>query len=233
MSADQSTPPASMLQAAESLLSCYAALAARGEHLLLPLLAGGAPRQWEHYPCDDVIDGRNGYQYFYHSHSPEDRPDDLDHGHFHLFARLTGKQAVDAGAEASFLDSLGAGPARGCKTASLLCIGLDAKGVPRSLFTVNRWVTGDHLLSARATLSLLRRFRVEHAGPSSINGFLAAMIGLFWPQIEALVHERDRRLAALAATYTGECLLDDPAIELLSSLPIDIDSHIGQLAQAG
>lgn len=61
--------------------------AERGEHLLGSLSAGQAPRQWAHYPENDAIDYATGYQWFYHSHSPEVRPGAKEHGHIHLFAR--------------------------------------------------------------------------------------------------------------------------------------------------
>ena len=46
--------------AGQRLLETYAALAARGEHLLHDLLAGSPPRQWQHYPEDDAIDQVSG-----------------------------------------------------------------------------------------------------------------------------------------------------------------------------
>jgi hypothetical protein len=55
------------------LLEIYAELALRGEHLLGQLLGGELPRQWRHYPEDDAIDLGSGFQWFYHSHSPQDR----------------------------------------------------------------------------------------------------------------------------------------------------------------
>jgi hypothetical protein len=69
------------------LLQTYAGLARRGEHLLGQLFGGELPRQWRHYPEDDAIDLGSGFQWFYHAHSPEDRPGAAEHGHIHLFAR--------------------------------------------------------------------------------------------------------------------------------------------------
>lgn len=228
MTAHRQELSSSMLQSAESLLGCYTQLAEAQQHLLGPLLKGAKPRQWAHYPDDDVIDADTGFQYFYHSHSPDDRPDLVEHGHFHLFARLdASRRVIDVAGETQFLSRLRAAPAPDGKTASLLCIGLDPKGVPRSLFTVNRWVTGDHLLSADATLALLREFRITAGETALINTWLAAMIGLFWPQIVELLHQRDRKLGALAVVRPdGGDLLDDASIELLSSVQIDIDHQI-------
>jgi hypothetical protein len=69
------------------MLETYSKLAQRGAHLLGSLLGGQAPREWRHYPADDAIDQGSGFQWFYHSHSLEDRPGSAEHGHIHLFAR--------------------------------------------------------------------------------------------------------------------------------------------------
>jgi len=111
-----------------------------------------------------------------------------------------------------------------------MCISLGAKGIPTSLFTVNRWVTGDHLLSADSTLALLKNFRVATPGFELINEWLQAMIGLFWPQIVDLLRQRDIKLKSLITNgHTGVNLLDDNAVELLSEFDVDIDRQVGWL----
>lgn len=216
-------------EAATEILACYATLANQENHLLSSLLHG-MPVQWAHYPEDDVIDRQNGYQYFYHSHSPEDREDSSKHGHFHLFARADHDQhEIDSSAEQRFIDSI-----RGCKPATaktihLLGISLDAKGVPTRLFTVNRWVTGDHLLSAAVTLLLLARFKVDVKEYDPVNQWLTAMVQLFWPQIEELLLERDAKLIQLADLTRHANLLDDKTIEVLSSISIDLNEQVASL----
>ena len=69
------------------LLETYSELSQRGEHLLGYLLGGHAPCQWRHYREDDAIDHISGFQWFYHSHSPEGRSGSAEHGHIHLFER--------------------------------------------------------------------------------------------------------------------------------------------------
>jgi hypothetical protein len=182
---------------------------------------------------DDVIDHQSGYQYFYHSHSPEDREGSSEHGHFHLFARLhNGRSELDLAAEQQFIDSIRGGQPTAAQTINLLCISLDAKGVPTALFTVNRWVTGDHFFDANATLRLLARFKVEVHEYGLVNQWLTSMIQLFWPQIEALLLERDAKLWHLAQTINASDLLDDTTVEVLSSVPIDINGRVAQLLQA-
>lgn len=222
---------AAMLQSAGRLFACYERLQSEQQHLLTPLLNGASPKQWMHYPEDDVIDHQSGYQYFYHSHSPEDRPDSSEHGHFHLFSRVDGGvHLIDAKRERQFLKALKSSSAKKRKTVSLMCISLGAKGIPTSLFTVNRWVTGDHLLSADSTLALLKNFRVATPGFELINEWLQAMIGLFWSQIVDLLRQRDIQLKSLITNgHTDVNLLDDNAVELLSEFDVDIDRQVGWL----
>lgn len=215
--------------AGRELLSCYAALAERSAHLLDGLLQGRAPLQWEHYPADDAIDRGTGYQYFYHSHAPGQRPRAREHGHFHLFARLDGgRHRLDARHEARFRAALGVtGAPPACELAHLLGVALTPKGVPRELFTVNQWVTGDRLLSARAVLRAVDGFALRAAGDPLVNRWLAALIALFRPQIGQLLAARDRRLrAALARGRRRTAVLDDRRLEVLSRLAIDVDARL-------
>lgn len=224
---------ATMLAGAQQLIECYQELAQEARHLLQDMLDGQRPRQWAHYPEDDVIDRASGYQYFYHSHSPEDRENAAEHGHFHLFARLDDAvhaALIDLDAEQAFLQRIDATAASG-NTANLLCISLDARGVPTAFFTVNRWVTGDQLLSAPASLALLRGFVLNTDQFGLVNRWIKALLQLFWPQIETLLHERDAALLRLIAAGKATPLFDNPMVEVLSECAIDIDGQIARLNQ--
>ena len=228
-----STDQEVMRQSANNLLSCYEYLSETNQHLLFPVLGTKTPRQWEHYPEDDVIDRSAGYQYFYHSHSPEDRKNE-EHGHFHLFARLdSDKHEIEANTETKFLDKLKSEPVRQSNKVNLLCISLDAKGLPISMSTVNRWVTSDHLLSWNSTLTLLKGFHISTPGYETVNQWLEAILGLFLPEIVDMLVQRDLKLAALAESNNYQSdLLDDKNIELLSETGIDIDQKIAGVYEA-
>lgn len=207
--------------AGQRLLTTYAALAARGEHLLHGLLDGQAPRQWQHYPPDDAIDPHSGYQWFYHSHAPEDRPDTTEHGHFHLFARRPlWSRRLRSQAERDFA-ALTGHPDRPVRTRHLLAVGMDAKGLPVSLFTVNSWVTGDLMLSASNTVRLLAGMQLRTGHPA-IDTMLACVIALCRDEIDALLAMRDTTLAAGPA----RSVLDDTELEILSCLPIALDAKL-------
>lgn len=232
LSIDRLTPQqrSRMQSAAEALLECYAELAADRSHLLAEIFDDGVPRQWAHYPDDDVIDDASRYQFFYHSHSPEDRDAAGEHGHFHVFARQDRHgHGIELGTEQDFLQHLNGEQAADANTIHLLCVSLDAKGVPTALFTVNRWVTGDHLLGAAMTLQLLSGFTIQAKNALRISKWLTALLTIFRPQIEQLLIERDKTLLKLASTRRKPGLLEDESVELLSSVSIDIDQQITRL----
>jgi hypothetical protein len=203
------------------LLDVYAGLAARGEHLLGPLLAGQVPRQWAHYPEDDAIDKASGYQWFYHSHSPADRPGVVEHGHIHLFARrpLWGRR-LQSRSERAFAELCG-NPSVHSTTRHLLTIGFDPKGLPISLFTVNSWVTGDLMLGANLSLELLSSMKLDTGHPE-IDAVIESVARLCEPELRQLMWGRDDALRS----HPGADKLRDETLELLSEVRIDLDAKL-------
>lgn len=211
--------------AAERLLSIYADLALRGQNALDCLLAGTRPVQWEHYPDGDAIDQTSGYQWFYHSHAPQDRPSSVEHGHIHLFARWSHHRCRPTADDQAFLQLTG-NPRRRPKTRHLLSIGFNATGIPVSLFTVNSWVTGDLMLSAPRTLDLLDRLSLQTAYPV-IDGLIASTCQLYRRDIIRLLQDRDATLAA----YSGDIsVLEATQCEVLSSFAVSIDEALAGLS---
>jgi hypothetical protein len=207
--------------AGQRLLDTYAALAARREHLLAELLQGGVPRQWQHYPEDDAIDRDSGYQWFYHSHSPEDRPEAAEHGHFHLFARRPlWSRRLHSRAERAF-SALTGNPGNHVNTRHLLAIGMDAKGLPVSLFTTNSWVTGDLMLSASGTERLLADMRL-HTGHAAIDTVLECVVALCRDEIRSVLAARDANLSA----SVSRSALEDSRLEVLSCQAIALDGKL-------
>ena len=214
-------PPVWEVGVGSRLLETYAALAGRGEHLFAGLLGGRAPTQWAHYPDDDAIDGARRYQWFYHSHSPEDRPGALEHGHIHLFARraLWGRR-LRSKSERKFAKLCG-DPASDANTRHLLAIGFDAKGLPISLFTVNSWVTGDLMLGADLTMELLMSMVLDTGHPE-VDAVVESTVRLYLPELCGLMAARDQALAA----HVGPDKLADEGLELLSEIAVDLDATL-------
>lgn len=209
------------LSAASRLLETYASLAVQGGHLFGNLLNGQTPRPWCHYPEDDAIDQGRGFQWFYHSHSPEDRSGAFEHGHIHLFARRKlWARRLRSARELEFANLKGE-PALAQTTRHLLTIGFDAKGVPASLFTVNSWVTGDRMLSAALTAELLTNLKLDTGYPF-VDAVIETLVALYESEIGELLTQRDIALSGCRSTN----VLSDPSMEILSELRMHIDAKL-------
>jgi hypothetical protein len=210
--------------AGSQVLETYRQLARDGRHMLQPLLDGQNPVQWRHYPPDDAVDAATGYQWFYHSHSPQDRAGSGEHGHFHLFARRPiWARRLCSERERAFA-ALTGNPDPVVQTRHLLGLGLDPRGVPVSLFTVNSWVTGDLMLSAGLTGELLAGWK-HASGYAQVDTVLAGILAVFRDEILDLLAERD---ASLRSRMPG-CVLGDRTLEVLSERAIDASGRLAQL----
>ncbi|MEB0057760.1 MULTISPECIES: DUF6969 family protein [unclassified Variovorax] len=206
------------------LLATYSELAQRGAHLLGSLLAGQAPLQGRHYPENDAIDQGSGYQWFYHSHAPEDRSGSIEHGHIHLFAhRRLWARRLRSASELKFAQ-LADGADPWVATRHLLTIGFDAKGLPCSLFTVNSWVTGDLMLSARTTEALLEAMALD-TGNVLIDRVIECVVQLCDEDIRSVLADRDQKLFSRKAPG----LLQDEGLEVLSERAIDLDAKLARI----
>jgi hypothetical protein len=217
---------ASARQAAIDLLDLYTRLSADNAHILGEVLSGQAPQVWTHYPADDACDDLNGYQWFYHSHSQSDRPQAAEHGHFHVFARKAAlSRWLNPTEEKAWHTKLRVKPTR-ATTRHLFCLGLDAKGVPNTLFTVNSWVTGDAMASAPGTLRLIEHLNLATGYPG-IDRLIASAAVLCRDELAGLMEVRDRRLERMSAVGPG--VLDDGPLEILSETKLDLDAIFGRL----
>ncbi len=177
-----------------------------------------------HYPQGDVYDRDTHAQYYYHAHRSG------EHGHFHLFLRARGMPPGCAPApEAAGRDW----PAGDQALSHLIAISMDRFGAPTGLFTTNRWVTAETWYPGADVIRMLPHFAIDHAWPSwPTNRWLTAMVRLFRPQIEALVHARDTALAARRERYPDRDVYEDRDFEVLSETAIDIDAQRQAIAQA-
>ena len=210
-------------RAASDLLGVYAGLAERGAHLLGDLLAGAPPAQWERLPTDDAVDEAGRYQWFYHSHAPEDRPAGSEHGHIHLFARRALWEKLPGTPDERRFRRLCGNPRGHAGTRHLMAIGLDAKGLPISLFAVNSWVTGDFMLGAERTARLLADIELDTGHPD-IDRMIVSLARLCGEDIHRALAERDEALA----TRDPREVLEDRTLEVLAETALDLDARIGQ-----
>jgi len=101
----------------------------------------------------------------------------------------------------------------------LLAVGLDNRGLPVSLFTVNHWVTDGHWFNAATTLTMVDRFVVRDAtGHETSAAWLTNFVRFYRPLIDDLLQRRDRRLAD---HKSSESALQDRRLEVLSERGLD------------
>jgi hypothetical protein len=189
--------------AARASVRAFEAATHRHGALLRCWVDATVPVALEHYPFDDAIDRASGSQYFYHCH----RPDAGEHGHLHLFVRA---------------DAAGRWRRRGGTLTHLIALGLDARGLPLSFFTVNHWVTGGLWFDGLRTQALVERFTLAARGRHAAgHRWLDAFVQLYQPLIAQALNARDREVARLTRRRPWARVAQDERIEVLSSAPID------------
>jgi hypothetical protein len=236
-----------------ALVECHQVMAAAGTSPLGEALQGAAPiYEWQHYPAGDIYDPGSHGQFFYHAHAAGERQsgDGADeHGHFHTFLRAGGmppgvrpmvmpELAVADNPAAPKAPMVASAPqnAEGDSDpwSHLVAIAMDASGTPLRFFTTNRWVTGETWYPAADVARMLDGFALGDTAPSPLlNRWLVAMIGLYKPQIQALVAQRDETIMDWRRRRRAKVhVFDDRRLEVTSVLGIDIDRQIAQIDAA-
>jgi hypothetical protein len=239
-------------EAAETLRECLDALAKHGSTVIREATGevGTDICDWRHYPDGEVYDAASHAQYFYHRH-PAPRPapagmhtpgKSAEHGHFHLFLRGEG---IQAGITPLLLPELAVANApaprqsaplkrgKSDEVCHLVALAVDRRGEPIRLFTTNRWVTGETWYRADDVIRMLDRFRVRGNQPSAIlNRWLGALVELFQPEIAQLLRERDKAILERRWRRRGN-VLEDPLLEITSSLDIDLDTRLAAVEHIG
>ena len=204
---------------------CLAAFTrATGEHgsLLQSFVRGAPVLAHDHYPSGDVVDLRSGSQCFYHCH----RDGGIEHGHLHLFwhATASGRRRYLARESRRWVRT---------DPSHLIAIGLDARGLPVSMFTVNQWVTGGHWFDAPRVHEMLASFRLHRVdGHEAAGLWLTHFVQLYLPVARQLLAQRDVRIDMLRRTRSRDAVLADRRIEVLSRTRLDWAGDLDRLDRA-
>ncbi len=217
-----------LLAAGDDILESYRVLRNTDDNVVGEVLRGqGTFYEWNHYPPGDVFDRNSGSQYFYHAH-----PTDLrggEHGHFHTFLRRAG---MPAGVKPVTYNGSAEWPQGDDALSHLIGVSMDPEGYPISLFTTNRWVTGETWYAAEDVRAMLPRFVIDQARPSwPVNRWISAMIRLFRPEIETLIRQRDETIRSWQQEHANVDVYEDRNLEITSQLPINVESHLDALRQ--
>ncbi len=198
--------------AGRELIDLLSDFAAAGTSPLAAALGDDAPRIWRQYARQgERVRQAGEWFFYYHSH---ERSPPGEHGHFHVFRSLPA-DAASARADAPY--------------AHLVGIGVDARGLPRRLFTTNRWVTDESWRDASDSLAALARIVRGGATDSSpLLRWLRAQLAVFQPQIERLHAHRDARVAARG----GARVFEDRRMYILSECAISLDQQMAAIDSA-
>ena len=200
-------------------------------HPLREVLAAGEHpfTHYVHYPPGNADDPQTGYLWYYHAHEPAPgRPWD-EHGHFHLFCQ----PRLLAGRAEPVLPALGIEEGAKGGLPHLFGLSLSERGAPCRLFTINRWASNEPLYATPDLLPVIDRFAVTRDRPHALVGrWLGALTRLLHPQLAWLVGERDRVLAEHRAR-DPDGYGEDRALEVVSTLPIDLNAVYAALDRAG
>lgn len=248
-----------MAESGRALADCARAMAAAGSTPLAEALRGaGEIYEWRHYPEGDVYDPQSHAQYFYHAHPAGERAavDGVpmeggeEHGHFHLFLRARGMPpgvsplvmpefAVANNPAAPKAPLIPSAPQTAEGEAAdpwshLVAIAMDASGAPLRFFTTNRWVTGETWYPAADVARMLDRFVPGAAGTTTLlDRWIAAMLGLYKPQLCELLAKRDAAVMDWRRRRRAKVhVLEDRRLEVTSTLPIDIEAQLTGIATA-
>lgn len=242
-----------MAAAGQALIASEQAMAAAGTSPVAEALQGAAPLyEWRHYPAGDIYDPASHAQYFYHAHPPGERaaPDGAEHGHFHTFLRAGGMPpgvsplvmpefAVADNPAAPKTPLIPSAPQTVAGESAdpwshLVAIAMDGAGAPLSFFTTNRWVTGETWYPAADVARMLDRFAPGEAAPSPpLNRWIAALLGLYKPQLCELLGRRDAAVMDWRRRRRAKVhVLEDRRLEVTSTLTIHIAAQIAQIDAA-
>ncbi len=212
-----------MAAAGEVVRECVRVLNKTGDNIVGEVLHGqGAFYEWNHYPGGDVYDRETQSQYYYHAHPKDQRPG--EHGHFHTFLRPKG---MPPGVKPLAIPDSEPPEGENEALSHLVAISMDPRGLPIGMFATNRWVTGETWYAGDDVRAMVERFAIGHARPSwPVNRWITAMIRLFRPQIEDLVRERDKAVAAWAASHPDVDVYEDRRLEVTSQLRISVEDQI-------
>lgn len=218
-----------MAEAGRRALDCVRVLGKTNDNLVGEVLRDqGEFYEWDHYPKGDVYDWESHSQYYYHAHPAELRGG--EHGHFHTFLRPKG---MPKGVIPAHLPDYEEPKDQNDDLSHLVAFSMDSAGLPTRIFTTNRWVTGEAWYTADDVIRMLDYFLMDLAYPSwPVNVWITAMMQLFRPQIEDLLHKRDKALAEWEAGHPGINAYEDRDLEITSILEVSVEGRTAEIDKA-
>lgn len=219
-----------MYEAAAEVLECQRVLAKTGDNVVTEVLRRETEfRVWDHYPRGDVFDDETHSQFYYHTHTPQERSPG-EHGHFHTFVRPAG---LGLDVKPAPLPDFQPPKDPMDLVAHLIGISVDEYGQTFRLFTTNRWVTAETWYPAKDVIRFLEVFEMDLAQPSwPLNRWLTATVRLFKPQIRWLIQQRDECIAQHRSATPDSNVFEDRALNVTSELTVSVGEQIRLIERA-
>lgn len=195
---------------------------------------------WDHVPKGDIYDKNSNSQFYFHSHAKaEDNSGvhDDEHGHFHTFMRGNGfpKGVMPITTEDYNPEEQLKKPKfkKNDFVTHLIAIATDNTGTPMRLFTTNRWVVADTWVKAEDLVNMLDQFEVDHTQPTwAVNIWVTNMVRFYRPQIEQLILQRDKTIAAWQEKHPDRNVYEDHELEVTSLLEINLIDQLDAVEAA-
>jgi hypothetical protein len=100
------------------------------------------------------------------------------------------------------------------------------------MFSTNRWVTGETFYRAEDVVRMLDRFEMDLLYPSwPVNIWITATMRLFRPQVETLLHQRDKTIEQWKAKNPDQDVYEDRELEVTSEVLIDMEAQVAAVSK--
>jgi len=210
------------VEAAHTVIETITQMAQEQRPLMLRVVPEDEVHFWKHYPPKDARSASCKSRWYYHVHAPGSRDED-EHGHFHLFLH---RSQLPDGLEPKVWPPQGEDAK--AHVTHLIGLSINTIGIPRSWFSVNRFVTNEFLYPADVMIDHLPAFNVDDTKEDDlVNRFVTAMVALYREEIAELLRGRDEKQAELVAEHGEEAAYEKASgIEVLSQIPIDLDAKL-------
>lgn len=212
------------IEAAQTVIETITQMAGEQRPLMTRVLPEQDVHFWKHYPPKDARDAKTKSRWYYHVHAPGKR-DPGEHGHFHLFLH---RDQLIKGTKPSVMPPEGENAK--AHVTHLVALSIDTNGIPMSWFTTNRFVTNEFLYPADVMIKHLPLYNVDKTQEDDlVNRLVTAMVALYSEEICDLLRQRDEKQAELVEEHGPEGYEKESGVEVLSSIPIDLDAKISSL----
>jgi hypothetical protein len=184
-----------------TVLGCLQAMGEKCSNAVLEVLGPArALVREQHYPQRPLRFAGGRWRGYYHSHG-RSLQQPREHGHFHLFTGGAGDWIHVA------------------------ALGMDSDGQPLRWFATNRWVTAGPWGERGELLRAIDRLRPS-GEPGLLGAWLAALLGLYRDDIDALLAQRDARLVRHQCRHPDRAALEDRSLYELASSRVQLTRRL-------